>query len=121
MNKLYLGLVAVGFLAPAVFGLDCESLKLTLPDTTITLTKSVSSGSFTLPNGNALNNLPAFCEVHGVLKPTSVSKIHFEVWMPVSNWNGRFEVVGNGGLAGNISFPAMATALRSGYATASTD
>jgi feruloyl esterase len=47
--------------------------------------------------------------------------IHFEVWLPASNWNGKFEGVGNGGLAGTISFAPMATALRRGYATASTD
>ena len=36
-------------------------------------------------------------------------------------WNGKFQAVGNGGWAGAISFPAMALALREGYATASTD
>ena len=37
------------------------------------------------------------------------------------NWNGKFQFVGNGGWAGIISFPAMASALQEGYATASTD
>jgi feruloyl esterase len=41
--------------------------------------------------------------------------------MPVANWNGKFEGVGNGGWAGNISYDAMAMALRQGYATASTN
>ena len=44
-----------------------------------------------------------------------------ELWLPVENWNGKFEMVGNGGWAGIISFPQMAAALRDGYATASTD
>jgi tannase/feruloyl esterase len=44
-----------------------------------------------------------------------------EVWMPLENWNGRFQMVGNGGWAGNISFPQMSAALREGYATSSTD
>ncbi|HTC32947.1 MAG TPA: tannase/feruloyl esterase family alpha/beta hydrolase, partial [Bryobacteraceae bacterium] len=44
-----------------------------------------------------------------------------ELWLPVDNWNGKFEMVGNGGWAGIISFPQMAAALRDGYATASTD
>ena len=36
-------------------------------------------------------------------------------------WNGRFQAVGGGGLAGTISYSAMARALQGGYATASTD
>ena len=44
-----------------------------------------------------------------------------EVWLPAENWNGKFQAVGNGGWAGVISYPAMATALQEGYATASND
>jgi feruloyl esterase len=48
--------------------------------------------------------------------------IRFEVWLPEgAAWNGRFQAVGGGGLAGIISYPAMATATRAGYASASTD
>jgi feruloyl esterase len=55
------------------------------------------------------------------LKPSSDSHIEMEVWMPAENWNGKFQAVGNGGWAGTISYPAMATALQEGYATASND
>jgi feruloyl esterase len=66
--------------------------------------------------------LPAFCRVAGVARPTSDSEIRFEVWIPpAESWNGKFQGVGNGGYSGSIAYPAMATALRSGYATASTD
>jgi feruloyl esterase len=41
--------------------------------------------------------------------------------MPAANWNGKFEAVGNGGWNGNIDQNALATGLRRGYATASTD
>jgi feruloyl esterase len=44
-----------------------------------------------------------------------------EVWLPASGWNGKLQAVGNGGWAGTISYPAMAQALRRGYATTSTD
>ena len=44
-----------------------------------------------------------------------------EVWLPSKEWNGKFQFVGGGGWAGNISYPAMASALQEGYATASTD
>jgi len=105
----------------AVFAADCEGLAgLALPATTLTA-KTVAAGSFTLPNGQALKTLPAFCEVHGVSKPTESSAINFEVWLPVSGWNGKFQGVGNGGLAGTISFGPMARAVENGYATASTD
>ena len=66
--------------------------------------------------------LPAHCRVAATLKPSADSVIDIEVWMPESaSWNGKFQAVGNGGWAGNISFPAMATAVQEGYATASTD
>jgi Tannase and feruloyl esterase len=105
---------------------NCEALaKLTLPETTITLAKTISDGAFTPPAGRGtprpIENVPAFCEVHGVIKPAATSAVNFEVWLPASNWNGRLETVGNGGLAGTISFPAMAAALRNGFAAASTD
>jgi feruloyl esterase len=43
------------------------------------------------------------------------------VWLPITGWNGKFQGVGNGANAGSISYDAMATALRRGYAVASTD
>jgi feruloyl esterase len=114
-------LLMVVALSSPVFAAECEGLaRLMLPDTALTA-KSVPAGSFQLPNGQSLSNLPAFCEVHGVMKPTESSVIHFEVWLPVANWNGRFQGIGNGGLAGTISYGPMARALQNGYATASTD
>jgi feruloyl esterase len=44
-----------------------------------------------------------------------------EVWMPLENWNGKFQMIGNGGWAGAIAYGSMALALNEGYATASTD
>jgi len=56
----------------------CDSLAtLTLPGTTITTAQAVSAGSFTLPNGQSIKNLPAFCRVVGVLKPSTESNIQF--------------------------------------------
>jgi feruloyl esterase len=66
--------------------------------------------------------LPAHCRIAATLKPSADSAIDIEVWMPESSrWNGKFQMVGNGGWAGTISFAAMATAVQEGYATASTD
>ncbi len=112
--------------APAEAAPDCGALAhLALADTTVTAAALVSSGTFTPPGtGRAsrpITGLPAFCQVHGVIKPTASSRINFEVWLPTASWNGKLQVVGNGGLAGTISYPAMATALKDGFATASTD
>jgi feruloyl esterase len=96
----------------------CASLaSMALPDTTITSATEVSGPSFTPPGGSAMNGLPAFCRVAGVAKPA----INFEVWLPLNGWNGKYLGVGNGANAGSISYPAMAVALKRGYATASTD
>jgi len=111
--------------APAGSGPECEKLaSLKLADTTISSSKAVEAGPFTPPGGRGGRgsaDVPAFCQVHGVLAPTPHSTIHFEVWLPAANWNGKLQVVGNGGLAGTISYPALASALRDGFAAASTD
>jgi feruloyl esterase len=57
------------------------------------------------------------CRVVAVAEPA----IKFEIWMPATAWNGKFNGVGNGGYAGFINYGAMRTALARGYATASTD
>ncbi len=100
----------------------CEDLaKLTLPNTTVSAAQTVAAGSYTPADGHALPNLPAFCRVAGVIKPSADSNIQFEVWMPSSGWNGKFQGIGNGGFAGAISFGGLAGAVAHGYATASTD
>lgn len=100
----------------------CDSLgSVSLPHTTITTAAVVPAGSFTPPGAQGLANLPAFCRVAGSIKPSSDSDIQFEVWMPSTGWNGKFQGVGNGGFAGSIAYGQMAEALRLGYATASTD
>lgn len=101
----------------------CESLAdLKLPDTTITSAQSIAAGAFTQPGGSApYKDLPAFCRVAGVIRPTSDSEIRFEVWMPGAGWNGKFQGIGNGGFAGSITYAGLVGALARGYAAASTD
>ena len=70
---------------------------------------------------NAITDLPPFCRVAGVIKPTSDSHILFEVWLPLNGWSGRFVGVGNGGWAGIISYGSLAEQLRRGNAAGSTD
>jgi feruloyl esterase len=111
---LYLTVLAAA--APPVACMDLAQLHL--PQTMITLAESVPAGPFAPPGSTApIPDLPAFCRVAAVVAPA----INFEVWLPASGWNGKFQGVGNAGLAGTINYPAMATALRRGYATSSTD
>jgi hypothetical protein len=125
--RLYSGLIFVLALlgsGSSAAAQSCEKLAdLKLPNTTITAAQSVAAGAFTPANGPAaaFKDLPAFCRVTGVIKPTADSDIKFEVWMPASGWNGKFQGIGNGGFAGSISQPALASAVARGYATGSTD
>lgn len=116
-------LTALSLSAKPVSGSSCEELAgAKLPNTTITTAQSVAAGGFAPPGTSAtIKELPAFCRVAGVITPTPDSEIRFEVWMPSSGWNGKFQGIGNGGFAGSISYPGLAGALARGYATASTD
>ena len=112
---------------PSARAATCESLAtLALPDTTIKLAEAEAAGKFTPPTpgnlpGPPLDKLPAFCRVAVEAKPTKDSDIKFELWMPTSEWNGKFMGMGNGGWAGEISYSGIGDALRRGYAAAATD
>jgi hypothetical protein len=119
-KSIALGISMLGVIQAAPT--PCDGLaKLALPATTITTAEAVPAGSFTPPGTGAIPNLPAFCRVAGVIKPSDDSEIEFEVWMPSSGWNGKFLGLGNGGFAGSISYASMGPALAHGYATASTN
>lgn len=112
------GVPAAAQTAPVLSSASCETLaSLSLPETRITSAELVPGPAFTPPGGRALDKLPAFCRVAA----TSAPAVRFEVWLPAAGWNGKFQGVGNGANAGSISYDAMATALRRGYAVASTD
>jgi pimeloyl-ACP methyl ester carboxylesterase len=70
---------------------------------------------------DAWRELPAFCRVAATITPSSDSHINIEVWLPSEEWSGDYRAVGNGGWAGSINYEGMSDALRSGYATSSTD
>lgn len=140
---LYIAVAAVAFAAVVALGLGaapaavdkCSSLLnnaalRALPNTTIT-SAATTVGAFT-PSGakQAITSLPSFCRVTATLKPSPASDIKVEVWMPTTGWNGKLEGVGNGGLAGSISYKgipeyidraSLVDAIKSGYAGVSTD
>jgi hypothetical protein len=83
----------------------------------------VAAGAFAPPGPKSgiYKITPAFCRVQGVLTPTADSHIEFEVWLPISGWNGKYLGVGNGGFAGSIDYIPLADAVANGYAASSTD
>jgi feruloyl esterase len=91
---------------------SCASLaELALPDTTI-------DSAAVYP---ADDNTPETCRVHAsVTHPPAGDEVNVDIWMPVANWNGRFEGTGGGGESGgspaNLPGPVQA-----GYAAGSTD
>jgi feruloyl esterase len=103
-----------------------ELANLALADTIITSAAVVAPGAFSAPTGAAAPQatyarLPEFCRVMATIRPTRDSDIRIEVWLPASNWNGKFQAVGNYNWAGVILYPSLAGALAGGYATAATD
>lgn len=96
-------------------------------NTSVTAATEVTSGSIVTPTGITLTDLPAFCRVQGVSRPTSDSNIYYEVWLPLDTWNGKFLSSGEGGYVGALNYTrrgldgGLDELLRRGYATTSTD
>src|ERR687898_1121429 len=111
---------------------SCESLSsLQLPNANVTLARVVAAGTFTPPSATpgrgmapalarAMAAVPTFCRVAVTSRPTADSDIKIEVWLPATDWNGKFMAVGNGGWAGSIGYPAPAGALPLRYSRGST-
>ena len=87
---------------------------LGLPETSIILVESLVAGSHPSPVGTIEAPI---CRVRAVFAPANL----FEVWLPTSTWNGKYQGAGNGGLAGAITYSDMRSAIARGYATSSTD
>jgi feruloyl esterase len=98
-----------------------ELVSLSLPQTAVQSVETVPAGPFeVVPPGGVdpvVVQLPEHCRVQLVVEP----RVGVEIWLPTEGWNGRFQGVGGGGLAGVISYAALATSVQNGYASASTD
>jgi feruloyl esterase len=107
-----------------------DLLNLELPGTTITTAEWVNpveessglvvNGVWTSPKSafGQTSVDTAFCRVAGKQAPSTT----FEVWLPnPKKWNGKFNGVGNGALAGGVNYPDMKGPLLKGYAVGSTD
>jgi acetyl esterase/lipase len=97
-------------------------LRAELADTTITSARAVPAGPFKARFMLREEQVPAHCRIQGRISPEPGSDIRFEVWMPLSGWNGRLYGLGNGGFAGTISSsPGLVETIQRGGAGVSTD
>lgn len=96
---------------------SCEDLTtLRIPDVDILDAQPVAAGGFIPDGASEPLQAPAFCR----LSARAPAAVNFEVWLP-EDWNGKFQGVGNGGMAGSISHAALARGVNRGYAAVSTD
>ncbi|NUR59087.1 MAG: tannase/feruloyl esterase family alpha/beta hydrolase [Catenulispora sp.] len=86
----------------------------------------VPAGTFQVPGtpplgGAQIPDVPAHCEMTVTLThPGANDHATVQVWLPQSGWNGRFQAVGGAAYAaGQIG--NVATAVKQGYAAATTD
>jgi tannase/feruloyl esterase len=124
VSQTILALAALSAACPVWAQPACEGLgSLPIHGVTIISAASIPAGSFSLP-GNAAPGggtgatvqIPAFCRVIATVN----KEVRMELWMP-QQWNHKLLGVGNGGLAGSISYLPMVKPLQQGYATSSTD
>jgi hypothetical protein len=112
----------VGISTTPAAAATCASLaSLAFPDTTITAAQPIPAGTYTAHDGEVFTNLPAFCRIAATLTPTPDSDINIELWMPFSNWNGRFAGTGNFNLGGVIVYSSLPGGLHAGTAVTNTD
>jgi feruloyl esterase len=63
-----------------------------------------------------------FCNVSLALThPRALDTVLVQIWLPIGNWNGRWQSTGGGGLAAGHFDAYLAPVVAAGYATASTD
>lgn len=101
--------------------LDCDALKaLQIKNVKVETATVVSDTNLTV-QGHTLSGLPPICRIAGLATPTPRSRIHFELWMPLANWDDRIEMVGNGGYSPQMRVDELARLVRSGTAAVATD
>ena len=77
----------------------------------------------TIPPIFAVHNFSTpFCDVEVYLThPGANDTVKVEIWLPLDDWNGRFQATGGGGQATGLFDLWLAPAVQQGYAAASTD
>ncbi|KAK5049973.1 hypothetical protein LTR84_004092 [Exophiala bonariae] len=125
MCQLYMTLALNALQCFAAQGHACEDLAMHVADYSsfsITNSSQVSAQSISFPSLSTLTNELPLCRVKGQVGYGLNNSIGVEVWMPsAEKWNGRYLVVGNGGLAGVIDYAGMLQEVNAGYAVAAGD
>lgn len=83
-----------------------------------------AAGTVTVPGelGGTVSDVPAHCDVTVVLThPGDDDHAKVRVWLPVTGWTGRFQALGGSGFVAGDSGLGLATAVKQGYAAATTD
>jgi len=140
LKRLGLGILAT--MATTVHAAEepCAALaSVALPATGITGAVLVPAGSFAptaspVPanaspqavrqaqeRADLFRSLPAFCRVTARVSTSPSSGITVETWLPVANWNGKVLVNGYAFYGNKLNPVPLATVLKQGYATATTD
>ncbi|MEU6553238.1 tannase/feruloyl esterase family alpha/beta hydrolase [Streptomyces sp. NPDC046915] len=72
--------------------------------------------------GGTVTGVPAYCELTVTLThPGDGDHAKVRTWLPVNGWNGRFEALGGAAYAAGDNGVGLATAVKNGYAAATTD
>ncbi|WP_353940352.1 tannase/feruloyl esterase family alpha/beta hydrolase [Streptomyces sp. HUAS MG91] len=72
--------------------------------------------------GDTVENVPAHCQVTITLGHVGAEDhAKVQVWLPEHGWNGRFQGLGGSAYAAGDYGSGLAAAVKSGYATATTD
>jgi feruloyl esterase len=105
------------FQLPAPAGTAVESVTAT----------SIAAGDYLVPGpaplgGYTVPGVPAHCEVTVTLThPGLDDHAKVSVWLPQSGWNGRFQAVGGAAFQAYDQGGGLASAVKQGYAAATTD
>ncbi|KAL3419315.1 feruloyl esterase b [Phlyctema vagabunda] len=113
------GLVSAYTQQPLQSSLDCVGLKISsAPGTKIIAYHNSEVYNYSLAWYTGLN----FCNVSiQFTHPGANDVVLVAVWLPLEDWNGRFQGTGGGGLYAGIFDTMLAPAVDLGYAGASTD
>ncbi|EYT81813.1 tannase [Streptomyces sp. Tu 6176] len=72
--------------------------------------------------GGSVDGVPAFCDVTVTLThPGDNDHAKVRTWLPVKGWNGRLQALGGAAYAAGDNGVGLGTAVKGGYAAATTD
>ncbi|PGH21445.1 hypothetical protein AJ80_03236 [Polytolypa hystricis UAMH7299] len=100
----------------------CQAIKPPhVPGAHIVSIKGTEKKNLTVPEAPTIPNLD-ICQVDVVLShPHANDNVLVQVWLPLSQWNGRFLGTGGGAYAPGLFDLYLAPAVAQGYAAAATD